>query len=519
MDRLSARARKPPAPLALGVFAAAAALSYAGSLLFLRDDRVAVPLSLLAAVAPYRSALSLLAARRTRAARIQLQMLLQHLCAALTSGRSPETALAEALPALSRYFGPSSGFCRALRSAVLALQSGRPFADAVRTLPPALPCPESAPLFQALSSGRILGPRVLDLLRASLAMTTERMLLEQEAAAQSSSRRIEALVLSAMPFLVAFSLQSAASGFFEPAFADARGRVAMAAVFVLSVGAAALALRIVSDPPRPRGSRAPRKARRTREIPNPVPHEPGAAPAPSPLLRFVPPVYARHLHLLFSRNVENPEASLSRHLSQKPLRLAGGATALGAPVLLAGGGLPLVLIAAVSGAGLLGWLHDQDARAAQVERDRNRIVAYPMFLGLVVSLLSAGVVLLRALEVAREGLSENDRALVADLDRTLDRVRSGRTPSDALDRLSVECGVPEIASALSLCAQYDRRGGAATLELLRLQTSSCWALARAETRRRLDEVSTRLLLPTALDLVAVVALSGIPAFLSLQPLP
>ena len=200
--------------LSAAVYAASLLLCGAASLLFVQDPLVALVLCLPLALLPRRSILAMLAARRTRAARVQLQLFLQHLCAALTSGRSPETALTEALPAMARFFGPSSGFCRALRTSVLALQAGRPFADAVRTLPPALPCPESAPIFQALSIGRILGPRVLDLLRASLAMATERLLLEQEAAAQSSSRRIEALALSATPFLVALSLQGAAADFF-----------------------------------------------------------------------------------------------------------------------------------------------------------------------------------------------------------------------------------------------------------------------------------------------------------------
>jgi Flp pilus assembly protein TadB len=520
---LSARSErspsKYPAALVVGIYAISAVLCFAGSLLFVRDSRVAVPLSLLAAVAPCQSALELLAARRTRTARIHLQLLLQHLCAALTSGRSPETALVEALPAMTRFFGPTSGFCRALRTSVFALQSGRPFADAVRSLPPALPCPESTPLFQALASGRILGPRVLDLLRASLAMTTERMLLEQDAAAQSSARRIEALVLAATPFLVALSLQGAAAGFFEPAFADPRGRLALGAVFVVSVAAASLALRIVSVPakirsPRPFRSLTPRTA----ATGNPLPDPSTSSPPPPPLPGWLPAAYARRLLLLFSRSPEDPEAALARHLARLPVRLALGAAVFGVPTLLAGTGPWFIAIAAVAGAGFFAWLHDRDARAAQVERDRNRVVSYPTFLGLVLALLSAGLVLRRALEVAREGLPSSDLAVVDDIDRTLARIRAGRTPADALDRLSVECGVPEIASALSLLAQYDRRGGASTLDLLRLQTSSCWALARAETRRRLDEVSTRLLLPTAVDLLAVIALTGIPALLSLQPL-
>ena len=506
--------------LALGVYAAAAALCFAGSLLFVRDLPAAVALSLLAAVAPCRSALAVLAARRTRIARIHLQLLLQHLCAALTSGRSPETALGESLPALSRFFGPTSGICRALRTSVLALQSGRPFSDAVRSLPPALPCPESAPLFQALASGRILGPRVLDLLRASLAMTTERMLLEQDAAAQSSSRRIEALALAAMPFFVAFSLQSGAAGFFEPAFTDPRGRLALGAVFVVAVAAASLALRIVSDPAR---VRPPRDARPRRSASDPEVHPPfsdadAPAAASPPLPRWIPAAYSRRLRLLFSRSPEDPEAAFARHLARLPGRLVTGAFAFGVPVLLAGAGFPALVVAVVAGAGVFAWLHDRDARAAQIERDRSRIVSYPAFLGLVLALLSAGLVVRRALEVASQGLPSDEPALVDDLERTLGRIRSGRTPADALDRLSVECGVPEIASALSLLAQYDRRGGASTLDLLRLQASSCWALARAETRRRLDEVSTRLLLPTAVDLLAVLALTGIPALLSLQPL-
>ena len=173
--------------------------------------------------------------------------------------------------------------------------------------------------------------------------------------------------------------------------------------------------------------------------------------------------------------------------------------------------------AALAGPVVLSALHDRDARSELVARDRARIAAYPMFLGLAVALLSAGLVPLRALEVAQEGLSEGDSAVADDLDRALVLVRSGCTPADALDRVALACGVPEITAALSLLAQVDRRGGAAALGLLRLQASACWALARAETRRRLEAVATRLLLPTALDLAAVVAVAGIPALLALQP--
>ena len=325
-----------------------------------------------------------------------------------------------------------------------------------------------------------------------------------------------------MPFFVALSLQGAAAGFFEPAFADPRGRLALGAVFVVAVAAASLALRIVSDPARvrsPRNSRTRRStSRRTASLTLPASDAEVPASSAPPLPHWVPAAYSRRLRLLFSRSPEDPEAALARHLSRLPGRLVAGASAFALPTLLAGAGFPAVAAAAVAGAGFFAWLHDRDARSAQVERDRSRIVSYPTFLGLVLALLSAGLVVRRALEVASQGLPSDEPALVEDLERTLARIRSGRTPADALDRLSVECGVPEIASALSLLAQYDRRGGASTLDLLRLQASSCWALARAETRRRLDEVSTRLLLPTAIDLLAVLALTGIPALLSLQPL-
>ena len=95
-------------------------------------------------------------------------------------------------------------------------------------------------------------------------------------------------------------------------------------------------------------------------------------------------------------------------------------------------------------------------------------------------------------------------------------VRAGQPAANGFDRLAARMAIPEVQAALSLIAQFERAGGRELISLLRMQVPTCWSLYRNAMRKRMEDNAVRLLIPMTLDLLAVLAVTGLPALLSLR---
>ncbi len=501
--------------------------------LFADDLTVRVLLSMPAALVLSSGLRSALRERKERSIRDQYQALLQNLCAFLSAGHTPESALQRCADPVAMAFGPRAALPAAIRKASRQMASGRSLPETLSVLVRILPCPEAAPLLEAIGGARLLGGHVLEVLRGAHRMMNELATTRAEAEAAASQRRTEALLLCAMPPAMALLLRLSSPDYMAPAFRNPSGSLLLGVAFLLFMGGMGLTLRLLAGI---------RKTRAAGEAPRDPPGAPTGGPTGGPTgrlsirasgrwtdrlaatrpIRRLAAAYPRRLppflrERWFRTQPDEPSGSrmeterLCRHMARKA-GLLGAALPMAAVLALLVPIPPLAALPAVP-VFLLGLscLQDEELRAFDQHRRHRLLLDLPLFLGMLCAMLQAGFSLRRSLEACRPLAGPPGGPLSESLENACSRVASGVSPSSALDAMAEACPIPEAASALSLAAQCERLGGPTPVELLRLQSGACWTLRRSAERASREKDGIRLLLPMVLNLLSVLSVAAAPA--------
>lgn len=506
---------------------------FAGSLLivWLACSLYIEPLLLRLLLALPAATLLLLALRRQQTARKlllareQFKWFLELLLTRLSAGATLEHAISDTLPGMRQMLGGKSSFIKALDALDQQLKARRPLEALLPFLSRQINCPEADYFFQLLPELQRTGSQTAPFVRQHLHMVSEQLSLQQEIKSETAQRRTEAALLAAMPFIMVLLLRSGFDDTTRTVMGQPAGVAGSAAACVIALAAVILTVSLLAA--QTAGPAAPLTLPDWKRAPGRIRHATGQAL--HRLYRdWLPAAYGtRLLQALTELGRQQPGQDqhqddplfITRYFARKTnLMLVSLLPAALFCVAVPGAWL-LLLILPLAMAGL----HDQ-----QVFRLRRQILddyrlAYPILLNLLTALLQAGLSVHRSLQIACACLRPPDQAatarqagLPADLDTVHRQMQTGRPAGRILEGLVTRCPLPEAQAALLLLLRYEQSGGADTIQLLTLQANACWSLYRNSTRKQLEQQSLRLLLPMAMDLVAVLITALLPAVLSLQ---
>jgi len=138
----------------------------------------------------------------------------------------------------------------------------------------------------------------------------------------------------------------------------------------------------------------------------------------------------------------------------------------------------------------------------------------PLFMCLMSTLLEAGMQLPKAIEICAKAFGDN-KNLSLEIKNMRAMMLSGISASDAVEKFSLRIQIPEAQAALLLVARYGRLGTSEVLNLLQLQSQSCWDLCRNAARKKQEREALALLFPMTLDFICVLLVATTPAIISL----
>jgi Flp pilus assembly protein TadB len=176
----------------------------------------------------------------------QFRRLLEHLLARLTAGSTLESALSEAPACLAPLLNKRSPLFSALLQLDLQLSARQPLERLLPALEKSLPCPDAAQLLRILTPLRHAGGNVVEYIRQCLHLVVEKINLLQDIAAETTQRRTEAVILTLMPFAMAFMLRHTA-GFDPQQYAGLPAyQIGMSVCYGLAMLAATMTISMIS---------------------------------------------------------------------------------------------------------------------------------------------------------------------------------------------------------------------------------------------------------------------------------
>lgn len=149
------------------------------------------------------------------------------------------------------------------------------------------------------------------------------------------------------------------------------------------------------------------------------------------------------------------------------------------------------------------------------KRHRQVAMDMPDFTNELVILSGAGLTLRAVIiKVGRE--IAGDSPLYTALRKAVNKMENGATDEAALDVLVTQCNMPVMRRLVSVLLQNMQRGGTDVLVALREIGAELWTNRKAAARQMAEEVSTKMLFPMMLMLIAVILLVAAPAVMSMN---
>lgn len=157
----------------------------------------------------------------------------------------------------------------------------------------------------------------------------------------------------------------------------------------------------------------------------------------------------------------------------------------------------------------------EELRRKEMQRD------YPDVLDKLVLFLQAGFSIRKAMEKLAADYQRNrqkyhirERAVYEEIVRTCREMEGGVYEADAYERMGKRCKISQYKILSVLLVQNLRKGNQNILELLEREAASAGEERKREARVRGEEASVKLLLPMMLQLIVVLVILMVPAFLS-----
>jgi len=494
---------------------------YGLSIPFINKPVLRIATVLCMAFFPCLTFLSFAKTKKVLFAREQLKSFLEQLCVKVSAGKSLETVFLESREDLLPVYGEKAILCTALKVFEDQIASGVALDDAILSMSGLIPCPEAAPLFHTISRTRPLGNRILQVLRQSLLMVGDLLMVTKDISADVSQKRLESTIMSIMPFAVLWSLWLSTPSYLDSAFTSPLGGLLMLFAFCLSVtgyclGGFIVSRSVYSAPGKgcssSKSSISMLFAKGFSCIIKPYPARLSIMEG---LIRLLPEGYCLSLKRTLSYLSPNKKNVLEEYMFIKMeflilILFIYISLCFFIPI-------PFPVCAAIIF--LLFFLHDLDTGRLILSNKAQMMQDFPTFVGLLSTLLCNGIVLSKALLMCIETFKDSSIPFQNELIFLRGMMTAGTPCYEALESFANRCQIPEIACALQFAAQYDKSGGQENLNFLKLQCSACWIQSKISARRQLEESSVKLLLPMILQLICVMIITITPSLLSIQQIP
>lgn len=506
----------------LSIFAACLAITWLGTLAYIESNWIRAAAVLFFGLLLSRSLHKWLKTKRLFFVREQFKWLLEHLLSKLSAGATLEHAFIEAPACLGLLLGRKSNLLEQLMRIERQLVSRQPLDLLLPELIRCLPCPEAQNCFLILPALRRSGGDICQYIRQQLRLIVEQLVLHRDLNAETTQRQTEALILTIMPFGLAILLRQS-SDMFSAQSASVLGSTAMLAAYSLAMTAAVITLSSI-------GFGDPRGKSKFLQI------SAAAIIKPKPIKLFgsishqiyrnwLPDIYGARLLQILQEQARHPghpvENIIQAYFETKVIYFFAGILP-GILLLIAWPGqifwVPVCSLAFI-------LLQDQQVFALSKNQRLQYQLDYPAFLSLVAALLQAGLSLHVSLDICLKSLQKSSagksqdmigKIIHDDLASINKKIKIGVPAYRAIEKLAAECPVTEVQSALLLIVRYDRDGGHENLQLLQMQIAACWSMHRNSMQKQIEKQTLKLLVPMALDLVAVMVTAITPAIQSFQ---
>jgi len=158
-----------------------------------------------------------------------------------------------------------------------------------------------------------------------------------------------------------------------------------------------------------------------------------------------------------------------------------------------------------------------DSRLEQAIRKRNVeiMLDFPEFLVKLTLLVNAGMSVTRAWAKVAEDAGRG-RALGRELGMSLLEIQAGKSEAKAYEDFAKRCRLPEVTRVVSMLLQNLRKGNAELVPILRVHANECWEMRKGAAKKLGEEASSKMLLPMAIMLAAILIVVTTPAMLALN---
>jgi len=476
---------------------------YLASGLFISSASIRIVLAVILSILPWKEAMKKIYSNNYRHMRTQLLVLLQVLCTSVSSGYSIEKSLLLIRPVIERTFGKRSLLLKPLINLENNLKLHVSLEESLDIFAQQISFPETVPVFHALAISGEIGNNSLSILRNSCQMLSELNAVQGEIAASNAGKNAEAAILCAMPFAVTFALNYMSSEYLDMARNSKTGSALLAAAFGICTAACAMLLKFMSH-------EHGRKAFKSELTTSLAGNRKQPAPLTGLVKKIFPAGFITARHELFNELSVNPDLTYEQYL-KKQFLTGMAAFIISLAILITLGKNPAFSLIFTAAMLVLGSYEIR----SEVERKREDLMSdIPLFLCLISTLLESGMQLPKAISVCSKAFGDN-QSLSLEIKNLRAMILSGISASDAVEKFSLRIQIPEAQAALLLIARYGRLGTSEVLNMLNLQSQSCWGLCRNASRKRQEREALGMIIPMTLDFISVLMVAMTPAIISL----
>lgn len=477
-----------------------AVLIYSLSSMFILDRNIRLILCIPLSIFPWKELLNKIYEGRSKHLRTQLLVLFQVLCTSVSSGYSMEKSLTMARPVLEHTFGKKCPLIKPLILLENDLSIHIGLEKALSNFSHNIKFPQTIPIFHALGISGKIGNSSLTILRSSCQMLSDLNAVQNEINANNAGKNAEALILCLMPFAITFSLNRMSGEYINEAQQNTKGAILLGLAFVICIITVALLLKFMSH-----------SEKRLKDKNTNLNIDLGKYRLTSIVQKILPTSFISERHNTFSELYFDSATSYELYL-RKLLKVTILGFIITASILLS---LNKNILWAFLAIPVLAFLLNGDLNS-ELELKREKLMKnLPLFICLITTLLQAGLQLPKAINICARAF-DKDSAISDEINNLRAQIISGKSASDAVEQMSIHIQIPEAQAAFLLIARYGRLGSSEVLNLLSVQSSSCWNLCRNAARKKQERESLALLFPMTLDFVAVLLVAITPAIISLE---
>lgn len=446
---------------------------------------------------------------------------LQEIIALLRNGQSLENALLAVKPRFLIAYGKKYIFNQLFSELCQALESGWTLDDLQATLKLIFPNNLAKNYFLLLKDRQALGNQLLKISLQFEQNLLEHKHLEQEIAANAAQQRFEAAILFALPFIILYLLRYGQSDFFRPALNSTLGQSLLVAAFLV-ICLAALVLFYLFLPQ----SKKPKAAVKSSEKQLLKKYSIRLATYLLPYLQNILPLFyletlKKHLQIVAAAADLNNEQHNSLLLDEHQLLLQHFAEKLSLVLLGLLGTICLAyfqLHLALTGLiilPLLLLLHDQELFNKSSRYQTAVMEVFPWDFSLLIMLLANQYSLFNALAKLQNLLSAED-ILKLKFYNFWQTALLGEFSLDSFFHWANKLQTVELVNAVAALKNYQANGNVKNLAALETQCRYLFKSALLTQKAKLSKLQTLLIIPMALDLIAVLLITLAPVIPSLS---